>query len=115
MAPPRRPAEVRLPPGVGPGKRSRWLRAGLLLVTLLAWSPLLSVFLAAVAAGALGCRLDEGSVHPCPAPLGSDLGSLLYAMGMMGWLMLGTLPFMALTALAWLVLALRWAWRRLRR
>jgi hypothetical protein len=38
-----------------------------------------------------GCRVDEGSVHPCIINW-KDYGQLLYALGIMGWLMLATLP-----------------------
>jgi hypothetical protein len=35
--------------------------------------------------------VDEGSVHPCVIN-GKDYGQLLYTLGVMGWLMLVTLP-----------------------
>ena len=111
------PGPVRLPPGIGPGRPFRWGWAGrlaLLAVTLAAWAPFLSVLATAVVADALGCRVDEGSVHPCAGPFGTELGSLLYSMGVMGWLMLATAPFMLLTGLAWTVILVRWAWRRMR-
>ena len=50
-------------------------------------APFVSVLLASWIADAHGCRLDEGSVHACMV-LGSDWGGTLYAMGVMGWLML---------------------------
>ena len=108
-----------LPPGVGPGRHSAWQAGwgayvGLLVATLVAWAPLISVLLTFAIAGALECRVDEGSVHPCPGPFGTDLGPALYTMGVMGWLMLVTAPFMLVTGLAWTLLLLRWAWRKLR-
>ena len=99
---------------MGPGRRSRWGYAALLAVTLVAWAPVISLALMSAVAGTLGCRVDEGSVHPCPSPFGQDLGPLLYAMGVMGWLMLATAPFMLVTGLAWLLLLLRWGWRKIR-
>ena len=107
MAPP-------LPPGIGPGRplRRRWGLWALAVVTLLAWAPVLSVAFTIAVADLLGCQVDEGSVHPCPGPFGWDLGELLYATGVMGWLMLVTAPAMLLTGLAWPVLGLRLALRR---
>ena len=106
-----------LPPGIGPGRPNRPGRTGfiiLALVTLVAWAPAFSVLFTMAVAGARGCHVSEATVLPCPSPFG-DLGELLTATGMMGWLMLATMPFMAATALAWAVLLLAWIWRRLRR
>ena len=38
-----------------------------------------------------GCKVDEGSVHPCIIN-GKDYGQLLYTLGVLGWLMLVTIP-----------------------
>ncbi|WP_206931429.1 hypothetical protein [Roseococcus thiosulfatophilus] len=93
----------------GPGLM-RWALA---VVTLLAWSPILSVLTAAALADVLGCRLNEGTPHPCLLA-GQDIGGTLYAMFVLGWLGLLTFPFALGTALAWAVLAGRALWRRFR-
>lgn len=77
---------------------------GLCALTIVAWLPLIGVVLSSVVASALGCTLDEGSVHPCPVVGGIDLGPLLYEGFVLGWLMLVTWPVMLLTLLGWPVL-----------
>ena len=42
-------------------------------------------------ANAHGCKVDEGSVHPCIIN-GKDYGQLLYTLGVLGWLMLALSP-----------------------
>ena len=68
--------------------------------------PLFSVLFTAAMASAFDCRVDEGSVHPCIVA-GIDIGGLLYTTGVMGWLMLVSLPLAAL-ALVWLLLTAVW-------
>jgi hypothetical protein len=62
-----------------------------IIILLIAFLPLISVAIAGSIAQANGCQLDEGSVHPCVVN-GTDMGETLYAMGVMGWLMLATIP-----------------------
>lgn len=87
----------------------------LAVIGLLALAPLLSVLVASFVASAAGCRLDEGSVHPCLV-LGADRGEALYTMFVLGWLMLLTLPAGAVAGAGWLVTLLvhRVVWRRRR-
>ncbi len=54
--------------------------------------PVLSVLVAATIANLNDCTLHEGFVNPCVIA-GVDWGGALYAMGVMGWLGLVTLPF----------------------
>ena len=105
-----------LPPGIGPGRPMiGWgLLITLGLVTLLGWAPFLSVLFTSAVARALGCQVSEAKVQPCPGPFGTDLGELLYFTGVMGWFMLVTWPVVLGTAIAWVLLLLRWIWRRLR-
>ena len=70
----------------------------ILIILLLAISPLLSAMAAGMIANRYGCDLDEGSVHPCVVN-GNDIGDTLYTMGVLGWLALGTIP-MGLIAMA---------------
>lgn len=95
-------------PGISPFML--WLLAG---VTLVAWAPIISVFAASGLAEVLGCRLNEGTPHPCLLA-GRDIGQTLYAMFVMGWFGLLTFPFAIGTALAWLGLGARALWRRFR-
>ncbi len=61
------------------------------LILFVAFLPVVSVAIAGGIANANGCQLDEGSVHPCIVN-GQDVGETLYTMGVMGWLMLVTIP-----------------------
>ena len=95
------------------GRRLRALVIGLACLTVLLALPLLNVIVSSAVANALGCRLDEASIYPCPF-LGIDLGVLLGIMGVTGWFMLVTLPLLALLLPVWLAAAI-WAlvrWRR---
>ena len=76
----------------------------LILILLFAALPIIGALTAGGVASALGCRLDEGNVHPCPF-LGMDLGETLYAFGELGWLSLLTIPAGAPQLLFWLVAA----------
>jgi hypothetical protein len=82
------------------------------LIVLLAVLPLIVALAAGGLAQALGCALDEGSIHPCPF-LGMDLGELLYSLGVLGWLSLLTVPTGVGLLLIWLIAAIVLAVRRL--
>ncbi|MGU3668119.1 hypothetical protein ACLBX9_28355 [Methylobacterium sp. A49B] len=94
-----------------PAVRWRWRR--LLVATIVIWLPVILLTIAILVSSIADCRLDEGSAHPCVI-LGVDLGNLLYSFAVSGWLMLVTLPFMALTVLIWLARALFLVARRVR-
>ena len=83
-----------------------------ILILLSAVLPLILALSAGGVAHALGCRLDEGDVHPCPF-LGIDLGELLYALGVLGWLTLATVPIGGGLLLIWLIAAIALMIRRL--
>src|SRR3954447_22697100 len=87
-----------------PHRRFPWLRylLALLPIVAFAFAPIASVILCSVIANAYGCKVDEGSVHPCIIH-GTDYGQQLYTLGVSGWFMLATLPFGALTGAIWLV------------
>ena len=53
-------------------------------------------------ANAYGCKVDEGSVHPCVIN-GHDYGELLYSLGVMGWFMLVTIPGGLVAFVSWLI------------
>jgi hypothetical protein len=84
--------------------RSRVLLACLILILLLAGLPIIGALGSGVIAYPLGCPLDKGSVHPCPF-LGADLGELLYAFLVLGWLSVLTVPGGAIQFLVWLIAA----------
>jgi hypothetical protein len=65
--------------------------------------PLLGVLVTSIVASSLGCRVDEGSVHPCYL-FGVSIGNALYTLGVMGWLMLVTLPIAVFLLVAWIVI-----------
>ena len=77
----------------------------LVIATLIAVSPILSVLIASTIAFLNGCTLNEGASHPCTV-LWTDIGELLYTLFVMGWFALITLPIgggVALVALIWLI------------
>ena len=59
----------------------KWVCYSLALVIL----PWLPTILAGLIATALGCTLNEASVSPCYV-FGADIGTLLYSMGVFGWI-----------------------------
>jgi hypothetical protein len=63
----------------------------LVLISLCAIGPFLAVAYAGSMADKFGCQLDEGSIHPCQVK-GVDRGEDLYALGMLGWLGVATVP-----------------------
>lgn len=77
----------------------------LFVILLITFAPIGSVMLCATIANSHGCKVDEGSVHPCIIG-GKDYGQMLYTLGVLGWLMLITLPFGAVAFLGWLVVVL---------
>ena len=97
------------------GKRFPWVIYWIVLalIALVALSPIGSVVACGWIANAHGCKVDEGSVHPCIIN-GKDYGHMLYSMGVLGWLMLLTLPGGALAAGVWAVVLIvhRSAWRK---
>lgn len=88
-----------------PARRFPWWVYWVLLALILAvaLAPLISVMIAGWIAEANGCVLHEGFVNPCLVN-GTDMGETLYAMGVMGWLMLASLPLGAMAILAWLAI-----------
>jgi hypothetical protein len=92
------------PPPLPGRKRFPWIWYLLALVAILAFAfaPIGSVMLCAGIANAYGCKVDEGSVHPCIIN-GHDYGELLYDLGVMGWFMLVTIPSGLVAFASWLI------------
>jgi hypothetical protein len=103
------------PPPLPRRKRFPWILYGIafVLIVLVALAPVGSVVACGLIANAHGCRVDEGSVHPCIID-GHDYGQLLYTLGVLGWLMLVTLPGGALALVTWLIVLIlhHASWRR---
>jgi hypothetical protein len=96
-------------------KRFPWILywIALALIILIALAPVFAVVLCSVIANAYGCKVDEGSVHPCVIN-GKDYGEMLYVLGVSGWVMLATLPAGAIAGATWLVALVlhRSKWRK---
>src|SRR5437773_11216255 len=98
-----------------PHKRFPWIwyLLALLVIFAFAFAPIGSVMLCGAIANAYGCKVDEGSVHPCIIN-GQDHGHLLYALGVLGWLMLVTIPGGLLALAIWLIVLILYcsSWRK---
>lgn len=95
-------------------RQIRGLLLGYLVIGLLAGWPIMSVVIAGTIASWNGCTLHEGSANPCVVN-GTDIGETLYAMGVMGWFMLATIPLGAIAFLGWTVAWALWARRQQRK
>jgi hypothetical protein len=98
-----------------PVRRFPWVLyiIALVFIAAFALAPIASVMACSWIANAHRCKVDEGSVHPCIIN-GVDRGPLLYQLGVLGWLMLVTLPAGALAFAVWLVVLIvhRTSWRK---
>src|SRR5215471_15235390 len=98
-----------------PHKRFPWIwyALALFVIVAFAFAPIGSVILCAVLANAYACKVDEGSMHPCIVN-GQDYGQLLYTLGVLGWLMLVTLPAGLFAFVVWLIILVlhRERWRK---
>src|SRR6266481_9702663 len=103
------------PPPLPVQKRFPWTLYWivLVLIVLVALAPVGSVVACGLIANAHGCRVDEGSVHPCVIN-GKDYGHLLYTLGVIGWLMLVTIPGGLFAFVIWLIVLIlhRASWRK---
>jgi hypothetical protein len=103
------------PPPLPTRKRFPWIFYWIVLVfiVLFAFAPVGSVMTCAWIANSHGCQVDEGSVHPCVIN-GKDYGQLLYTLGVLGWLMLVTIPGGLFAFVVWLIVLIlhRASWRK---
>jgi hypothetical protein len=103
------------PPPLPTPKRFPWIFYWIVLVFILlfAFAPIGSVMTCALIANSHGCKVDEGSVHPCIIN-GKDYGQLLYTLGVLGWLMLVTIPAGLFAFVIWLIILIlhREKWRK---
>jgi hypothetical protein len=72
------------------------------LIGFLGVAPLMTAMLASAVAQCAKCKLSEAGVGPCVIA-GKDVGNLLYAMFVSGWLLLITFPGALLAALGYSV------------
>jgi hypothetical protein len=103
------------PPPLPTQKRFPWIFYWIVLVfiVLFAFAPIGSVMTCAWIANSHGCQVDEGSAHPCVIN-GKDYGELLYTLGVLGWLMLVTIPGGLFAFVIWLIVLIlhRASWRK---
>lgn len=78
----------------------RALLIGYFLIALVAGAPIISVMVAGSIASWNGCELHEGFRNPCIVN-GTDIGDTLYTMGVLGWLMIATIPLGLAAVVAW--------------
>ena len=90
-----------------------WYVLALFVIGAFSFAPIGSVMLCAWIANTHGCKVDEGSVHPCIIN-GHDYGELLYQLGVMGWFMLVTIPGGLVAFASWLIFLIlhRVAWKK---
>jgi hypothetical protein len=88
-------------------RMQRWRRNLLIYSVITLWTllPILCVLVASAVASACGCTVDEGAVHPCFV-FNIDIGTLLYTLGVMGWLGLVTLPTGAIAFVLYTIFAI---------
>jgi hypothetical protein len=82
----------------------RFMIWSLVLIVVIGALPLISALAASTLAGALGCELNEGSIHPCLLG-GTDVGGMLYTMFVLHWFGLMTLPLGGMALVVWLIVA----------
>ena len=92
-------------------RKIRGLLIGYAIIAVATGWPIASVAAAALVASWNGCVLNEGNVNPCVVG-GKDIGETLYAMGVMGWFMLATIPLGVIAFVIWTVGWLIWYTRR---
>ncbi len=91
----------------------RLLRRIFIVLAVLCLLPRASVLASATIAALAGCELNEASTSVCSIA-GVDIGGLLSAMFVMGWMALITLPMLLGVLVAWALVEgwVRWRARR---
>src|SRR5437667_11401959 len=92
------------PPPLPIRKRFPWIFywIALVLIVHFAFAPIGSVMTCAWIANSPGCKVDEGSVHPCIIN-GKDYDEVLYTLRVLGCLMLVTIPGGLIPFVIWLL------------
>jgi hypothetical protein len=81
---------------------ARLYGVSLLGILIFGLFPVFSLGIAVLIANGAGCTLDEGNIHACLV-LGIDLGGTLYAMAVLGWLMIATIPLGGMLLACWAI------------
>lgn len=76
---------------------------GYIIITLITLGPLLITLLGGAAASLFGCTISEVGPQECLV-LSVDIGWLFYAMGVIGWLFIITVPLGVLLFFLWTVM-----------
>jgi hypothetical protein len=86
---------------------NKFRRNAIVFGIIVSWTvfPIACVLLVAIVSGVCGCSVNEGSPTPCIV-FGTDIGRMLYTLGVMGWLSIVTLPTGAIAFLAYLAFLL---------
>jgi hypothetical protein len=81
----------------------KFRRNAIVFGILVSWAifPVACVLHAAIVSAICGCTINEGSPTPCIV-FGTDIGRILYTLGVMGWLSIVTLPTGGIAFLAYL-------------
>jgi hypothetical protein len=80
--------------------KTRSLFIGYVVIALATGWPIASVVIAGTIAWWNGCTLHEGFANPCVVN-GRDIGETLYEMGVMGLMMIATIPLGIVAFVAW--------------
>lgn len=83
---------------MGRGLQHLWRLLAIATVFLI-WLPALVFVLGLTVTNLTGCRVTEAGTQPCLVT-GTDIGHDLYAMLMMGWIVIALLPLMLATVIA---------------
>ncbi len=85
----------------------KFLRNAIVFGIIVSWTvfPIACVVLVAIVSAVCGCSVNEGSPTPCIL-FGTDIGRMLYTLGVMGWLSIVTLPTGAIAFLVYLAFLL---------
>jgi hypothetical protein len=81
----------------------KFRRNAIVFGIIVSWAifPVACMLLAAIVSAICGCSINEGSPTPCIV-FGTDIGRILYTLGVMGWLSIVTLPTGGIAFLAYL-------------
>jgi hypothetical protein len=88
----------------------------LVVIALFAFAPMISMLIASFIAESNGCTLNEGGINACLVG-GTDMGSTLYTLFVLGWFMLATIPLGGAAFFVWLATLIihRIAWGQMQK
>ncbi len=83
-------------------KKIYYMPFGFVLIGIFSLSPYLVALLAGLIGQCLGCNINEGGTDDC-IRLGIPFGIILNPLGVMGWLLLITIPLGIMAFVAWFI------------